>query len=34
VILDRRRRMWRGADMVGLWVAMDAARKRAEEQQA
>jgi hypothetical protein len=34
VILDRRRRMWRGADMVTLWVAMDAARKRAEEQQA
>jgi hypothetical protein len=34
VMLDRRRRMWRGADMVTLWVAMDAARKRAEEQQA
>ncbi|MEU9141694.1 hypothetical protein AB0D33_38140 [Streptomyces sp. NPDC048404] len=34
VILDRRRRMWRGADMATLWVAMDAARKRAEEQQA
>jgi hypothetical protein len=30
VVLDRRRRMWRGADMVTLWVAMDAARKRAE----
>ncbi|MFI5993148.1 hypothetical protein ACIBAC_15100 [Streptomyces sp. NPDC051362] len=34
VILDRRRRMWRGADMVGLWVAMTAVRERDEEQQA
>lgn len=34
VILDRRRRMWRGGDMVGLWVAMAAVRERDEEQQA
>ncbi|MFC7266350.1 hypothetical protein [Streptomyces lutosisoli] len=26
-ILDRRRRTWRGADLVGLWVAMDARRR-------
>ncbi|MFD7994532.1 hypothetical protein [Streptomyces mexicanus] len=32
--LDRGRRAWRGADLVGLWVAMQAARDRAEEQQA
>jgi hypothetical protein len=31
VMLDRRRRTWRGADLVGLWVAMDARRR---EQQA
>jgi hypothetical protein len=30
VILDRRRRMWRGADLVGLWVAMDAGARRGE----
>ncbi|MFE7853733.1 hypothetical protein [Streptomyces sp. NPDC057403] len=29
VILDGGRRTWRGADLVGLWVAMDAAKKRA-----
>lgn len=34
VVLDRRRRVWRSADLVGLWVAMEAARKRAAEQQA
>ena len=34
VVLDRGRRTWRGADLVGLWVAMQAARDRAEEQQA
>ncbi|MEU8950914.1 hypothetical protein [Streptomyces sp. NPDC048489] len=34
VILDRRRRMWRGADLVALWTALTAAQERAEEQQA
>ncbi|MEU0037230.1 hypothetical protein [Streptomyces sp. NPDC006333] len=34
VILDRRRRMWRGADMVALWTAMTAAQERAEKPQA
>jgi hypothetical protein len=29
VILDGRRRTWRGADLVGLYAAMQAARKRA-----
>ncbi|MFE1070980.1 hypothetical protein ACFW5W_07090 [Streptomyces sp. NPDC058783] len=28
VILDGRRRTWRGADLVGLYTAMEAARKR------
>ncbi|MYR46615.1 hypothetical protein GTW67_32340 [Streptomyces sp. SID5910] len=30
VILDGRRRTWRGAELVGLWAAMHAARERAE----
>jgi hypothetical protein len=30
VLLAAGRRVWRHADLVGLWVAMDAARKRAE----
>ncbi|MGW0134846.1 hypothetical protein [Streptomyces sp. NPDC003299] len=34
VVLHDRRRTWRGADLVGLWVAMQAARDRAEEQRA
>lgn len=34
VVLDGRRRTWRGADLVGLWVAMDAARARAEDSAA
>ncbi|MFF8095703.1 hypothetical protein [Streptomyces sp. NPDC016675] len=29
VILDGRRRIWRGADLVGLWAAMRAPRDRA-----
>ncbi|GHC44381.1 hypothetical protein GCM10010308_74520 [Streptomyces vinaceusdrappus] len=29
VVLDGRRRTWRGPDLVGLWIAMNAARKRA-----
>ncbi|MEU3102945.1 hypothetical protein [Streptomyces griseoflavus] len=29
--LDRGRRTWRGAELVGLWAAMDAARNRAED---
>jgi hypothetical protein len=33
VLLDHGRRTWRHADLVGLWVAMQAARQRAEEQQ-
>ncbi|HEY1179073.1 MAG TPA: hypothetical protein VGF17_23210, partial [Phytomonospora sp.] len=32
VTLDAGRRVWRGADLVALWVAMDAARERAEEE--
>jgi hypothetical protein len=28
--LDRGRRVWRGAELVGLWSAMDAARAREE----
>ncbi|MFI1191557.1 hypothetical protein [Streptomyces californicus] len=32
VLLDERhRRAWRGADLVGLWVALDARRRDAEE---
>ncbi|MFH8530478.1 hypothetical protein ACH4GE_18910 [Streptomyces tendae] len=31
VILDGRRRTWRGADLVGLYSAMEAARARSEE---
>ncbi|MFK0069738.1 hypothetical protein [Streptomyces sp. NPDC091046] len=31
VILDGRRRTWRGADLVELWAAMRAARARSEE---
>lgn len=27
---DRRRRAWRGADLVGLWVALDASRRGSE----
>ncbi|MBZ6258146.1 hypothetical protein KVH22_21760 [Streptomyces olivaceus] len=34
VILDGRRRVWRGADLVGLWTAMNAARARGEESAA
>ncbi|MFF4751811.1 hypothetical protein [Streptomyces sp. NPDC001270] len=34
VALDHGRRTWRGADLVGLWVAIEATRKRTEEQQA
>ncbi|MFJ3867892.1 hypothetical protein [Streptomyces nigra] len=34
VILDGRRRTWRGAELVGLWVAIEAARKRGEGEQA
>lgn len=30
-VLDRRRRTWRGADLAGLYVAMQAAREPAEE---
>ncbi|MFF4962992.1 hypothetical protein [Streptomyces sp. NPDC001222] len=33
VLLDHRRRAWRGADLVGLWGAIEAARERAEERQ-
>ncbi|MFF1686064.1 hypothetical protein [Streptomyces sp. NPDC058254] len=29
VVLDRGRRVWRGADLVGLWVALDANRTAA-----
>lgn len=29
VVLDRGRRIWRGADLVGLWVALDANRTAA-----
>lgn len=28
VLLDKGRRRWRGADLVGLWAALDAARRR------
>ncbi|MFB6846223.1 hypothetical protein ACFCXS_15360 [Streptomyces sp. NPDC056373] len=31
VVLDRGRRKWRGAELVGLWEAMDAARNRTED---
>jgi hypothetical protein len=34
VLLDRGRRIWRGADLVGLWSALDAAGRRGEEQPA
>ncbi|MGW2063478.1 hypothetical protein ACWCO9_23050 [Streptomyces sp. NPDC001937] len=34
VLLDRGRRMWRGADLVGLWAALDSAQRRGEEQPA
>ncbi|AVH58398.1 MULTISPECIES: hypothetical protein [Streptomyces] len=33
-LLDRGRRMWRGADLVGLYVAMEAAQRREEESAA
>ncbi|MET8399592.1 hypothetical protein [Streptomyces sp900116325] len=32
VLLDRGRRIWRGAELVGLWAALDAAQRRGEEQ--
>jgi hypothetical protein len=34
VLLDRGRRVWRGAELVGLWTALDAAQRRGEEQPA
>ncbi|WP_371795997.1 hypothetical protein [Streptomyces sp. NBC_01718] len=30
VLLDRGRRIWRGADLVGLWAALDAAKRREQ----
>ncbi|MET9914283.1 hypothetical protein ABZZ74_47585 [Streptomyces sp. NPDC006476] len=33
-VLDHRRRVWRGAELVDLWSGVMAARERAEEQQA
>ncbi|GGW68075.1 hypothetical protein [Streptomyces griseoloalbus] len=31
VILDHGRRSWRGAELVGLWVAMEAAKEREQQ---
>ncbi|MGW6518563.1 hypothetical protein [Streptomyces sp. NPDC054962] len=32
VVLDHRRRVWRGADLVDLWVGLTAAKRRAMEE--